>query len=63
MALLTRLRTARTALGLGRSVRPEPVRRGGEVPESVAIIMDGTGAGRASATCPWAPATAPGRGP
>ncbi len=43
MALLTRLRTARTALGLGRGVRPEPVRRGGEVPESVAIIMDGNG--------------------
>ena len=43
MALLTRLRTARTALGLGRGVRPEPARRGGEVPESVAIIMDGNG--------------------
>jgi undecaprenyl diphosphate synthase len=43
VALLTRLRTARTALGLGRGVRLEPVRRGGEVPESVAIIMDGNG--------------------
>jgi undecaprenyl diphosphate synthase len=44
VTLLTRLRTARTVLGLGRSARPE-VRPAGltEVPESVAIIMDGNG--------------------
>ena len=44
MALLTRLRTARSALGLGRSARPErPSGPRSEVPASVAIIMDGNG--------------------
>jgi undecaprenyl diphosphate synthase len=43
MTLLTRLRTARRALGLGKAMRPvEPPPRP-ELPTSVAIIMDGNG--------------------
>ncbi len=43
MTLLTRLRTARTVLGLGRAPRRERAAGLTEVPESVAIIMDGNG--------------------
>lgn len=43
MTILTRLRTARTVLGLGRSTRPERPAGLTEVPRSVAIIMDGNG--------------------
>ena len=43
MTLLTRLRTARTVLGLGRVLRPERPAGLTEVPESIAIIMDGNG--------------------
>jgi undecaprenyl diphosphate synthase len=43
MTLLTRLRTARTALGLGRILRDEDRAPRSERPESVAIIMDGNG--------------------
>ena len=41
MALMSRLRAARAALGTRASVEPEGPARG--VPESVAIIMDGNG--------------------
>ena len=43
MTLLTRLRTARSVLGLGRAPRLEPPAGLTEVPESIAIIMDGNG--------------------
>ncbi len=43
MTLLTRLRTARSVLGLGRAPRLEPPSGLTEVPESIAIIMDGNG--------------------
>ncbi len=43
MTLLTRLRTARTVLGLGRAPRRERAAGLTEVPESIAIIMDGNG--------------------
>jgi undecaprenyl diphosphate synthase len=43
MTLLTRLRTARTVLGLGRAPRRERAAGLTETPESVAIIMDGNG--------------------
>ena len=41
MALMSRLRAARAALGTRTSARPEGPARA--VPESVAIIMDGNG--------------------
>ncbi len=41
--MLTRLRTARSVLGLGRQPRLEPPSGLTEVPESIAIIMDGNG--------------------
>ena len=43
MTLLTRLRTARTVLGLGRGARRERPAGLTEIPESIAIIMDGNG--------------------
>ena len=43
MTLLTRLRTARSVLGLGRAPRLERPAGLTEVPESIAIIMDGNG--------------------
>ncbi len=43
MTILTRLRTARSVLGLGRQPRLEPPAGLTEVPESIAIIMDGNG--------------------
>lgn len=43
VALLTRLRTARAALGMGRHDRAERPSGTTEVPRSVAIIMDGNG--------------------
>ncbi|MGD9572694.1 MAG: polyprenyl diphosphate synthase [Thermoleophilia bacterium] len=43
MTILTRLRTARSVLGLGRQPRLEPPAGRTEVPESIAIIMDGNG--------------------
>jgi undecaprenyl diphosphate synthase len=43
VTLLTRLRTARSVLGLGRAPRLEPPSGLTEVPESIAIIMDGNG--------------------
>jgi len=43
MTLLTRLRTARTVLGLGRAPRRERPAGLTETPESIAIIMDGNG--------------------
>ncbi len=43
MTLLTRLRTARSVLGLGRAPRLEPPAGLTEIPESIAIIMDGNG--------------------
>jgi undecaprenyl diphosphate synthase len=43
MTLFTRLRTARSVLGLGRVPRLEPPAGLTEVPESIAIIMDGNG--------------------
>jgi undecaprenyl diphosphate synthase len=43
VTLLTRLRTARTALGLGRILREEQRPTRSALPESVAIIMDGNG--------------------
>jgi undecaprenyl diphosphate synthase len=43
VTLLTRLRTARTALGLGRTLREEQRPTRSALPESVAIIMDGNG--------------------
>jgi undecaprenyl diphosphate synthase len=41
--LLARLRTARAVLGLGRAPRTEPPAGPTEIPESIAIIMDGNG--------------------
>jgi undecaprenyl diphosphate synthase len=43
MTLLTRLRTARTVLGLGRMSQAERPAGPTEVPSSIAIIMDGNG--------------------
>jgi undecaprenyl diphosphate synthase len=43
MTILTRLRTARSVLGLGRSPRVDRPAGLTEIPESVAIIMDGNG--------------------
>jgi undecaprenyl diphosphate synthase len=43
VTLLTRLRTARSVLGLGRAPRLEPPSGLTDVPESIAIIMDGNG--------------------
>jgi undecaprenyl diphosphate synthase len=43
VTLLTRLRTARAVLGLGRVPRTEPPSGPTEIPESIAIIMDGNG--------------------
>ena len=43
MTLFTRLRTARSVLGLGRVPRLEPPAGLTEGPESIAIIMDGNG--------------------
>jgi len=43
MTLLTRLRTARSVLGLGRAPRLERPAGLTETPESIAIIMDGNG--------------------
>ena len=43
MTLLTRLRTARSVLGLGRAPKLERPAGLTEIPESVAIIMDGNG--------------------
>jgi undecaprenyl diphosphate synthase len=43
LALLTRWRSARSALRIGRLSEPQPPPRLTEVPSSVAIIMDGNG--------------------
>ena len=43
MTLLTRLRTARSVLGLGKAPRLERPSGLTEIPESIAIIMDGNG--------------------
>ncbi len=43
MTLLTRLRTARSVLGLGKAPRLEPPSGPTDTPESIAIIMDGNG--------------------
>ena len=43
MTILTRLRTARSVLGLGRSPRVDRPAGLTEIPESIAIIMDGNG--------------------
>lgn len=43
MAILSRWRAARSAIGLARAPRPRPEVPGGAVPRSVAIIMDGNG--------------------
>jgi undecaprenyl diphosphate synthase len=43
MTLLTRLRTARTVLGLGRMSQVERPAGPTEIPSSIAIIMDGNG--------------------
>ena len=43
MTILTRLRTARSVLGLGRAPRVDRPAGLTEIPESIAIIMDGNG--------------------
>jgi len=43
LTLMARLRTARAVLGLGRAPRTEPPAGPTDIPESIAIIMDGNG--------------------